>query len=151
MQTTNDNSSSFNQLTDSLAERAQAVRPIFLMSREERLAAFHRGEMTQEQLFAWAARCPSEVPKINGEFAFIAASTPEACFACPVCNDDEVSLGAGGALAKHPDRRHAFDPKNPYAHRPTCPASGVTIADAQGMLTGSPLPVAQELEHALAA
>lgn len=150
-QTTTDNSASFNELTDSLTELAQAVRPIFLMSREERLATFNRGDMTREQMLAWAARCPNEVPTLNGEFLFIAASTPEAGFCCPVCQDDEVNLVAGGVLAKHPDHRHAFDPANPYAHRPTCPASGVTLAQADGMLTGEQSATVPESEYALAA
>jgi hypothetical protein len=38
----------------------------------------HRGELTWTQLFAWARRAPDEVPLVNGEFAFIAAFTPEA-------------------------------------------------------------------------
>lgn len=148
--TTTDNSTSFHELTDTLAETAAAIRPIFLMSREERLATFNRGDMTRDQMFAWAARYPREVPKINGEFAFIAGSTPEACVCCPVCNDDEVTLAPGAVLAKHPDHRHAFDPQNPYAHRPTCPASGVSVADANGMRTAAPAPTAQ-MEYALAA
>lgn len=150
-QTPTDNSASFNHLTDSLAELAQAVRPIFLMSREERLATFNRGDMSREQMLAWAARCPKEVPTLNGEFVFIAASTPEGCFCCPVCQDDEVSLAAGGVLAKHPDHRHAFDPADPYAHRPTCPASGVTLTDAGAMRSGEAPASAPESEYALAA
>lgn len=148
--TTTDNSTSFNELADNLTEQALAVRPIFLMSREERLAAFNRGDMTREQMFAWAARCPTEVPKLNGEFLFIAASTPEGCFRCPVCQDDEVGLAAGGVLAKHPDHRHTFDPADPYAHRPTCPASGITLSDA-GAMRGSAQASPQESDYALAA
>jgi hypothetical protein len=144
---TTDKPASFNMHADRLAERAEHLSPLWLMSREERLATFHRGDMTQEQMFAWAARCPREVPRINGEFAFIAASTPEAGLTCPVCHDDEVTLVAGGALAKHPDHRHPFDPTNPYAPRPTCPASHVTPADAVGISTTT----ATEQEYALAA
>ena len=36
-----------------------------------------RGELTGAQLLEWARRAPEEVPTINGEWAFIAASTPE--------------------------------------------------------------------------
>jgi hypothetical protein len=38
----------------------------------ERLAAYHRGEFTYQQLYIWAARYPYEVPLVNGEFEFIA-------------------------------------------------------------------------------
>jgi len=143
---TTDNSTSFNQHADQLAERAEQLRPLWHMSRQERIATFNRGDMTQEQMFAWAARFPREVPRINGEFAFIAANTPEAGFTCPVCHDDEVMLVAGGAFAKHPDHRHPFDPANPYAPRPTCPASHVAPADAVGISDTS----TTEREYALA-
>ena len=47
------------------------------MSPAEREAAMRRGELTGFQLLEWARRAPDEVPRINGEWAFIAASTPE--------------------------------------------------------------------------
>jgi hypothetical protein len=47
------------------------------MSAEGRRAAMWRGELTWGQLFEWAKLAPHEVPLINGEFAFIAAYTPE--------------------------------------------------------------------------
>lgn len=147
---TNDNSTSFNVLTDQITEQAQQLRSLWQMKPAERLAAFHRGELTREQLFAWAGRCRDEVPTINGEFAFIAASTPEACVACPVCGDDEVSLTAGAAFAKHPDHRHPYDYKNPTAVRPVCPASGLTAADAAG-LDHTAVADVKDAEHALAA
>src|SRR5579875_1867706 len=121
--TNTDNNYSFFQLADELHARRERLRPLWVMKPEERLARFHRGEMTQEEMYAWAARCPREVPKLQGEFLFIAASTPEACVTCPTCGDDEVHLEADGKLAKHPDHRHAFDPLNPSALRPVCPAS----------------------------
>lgn len=145
------NNTVFNTQVDPLAERARELQPLWHMTAAERLATFNRGDMTRDQMFAWAARFPREVPRLNGEFIFIAASTPEACVCCPVCKDDEISLAAGGVLAKHPDRRNPFDPKNPYAQRPTCPASEVTPADAEGMTAIETLPVAQEPEYALAA
>lgn len=36
-----------------------------------------RGELTGAQLSEWARRAPNEVPLIDGEWAFIAALTPE--------------------------------------------------------------------------
>jgi hypothetical protein len=147
-----ENNGYFFDLADELARRAERLRPLWHMTRAERLAAFHRGEMSEEEMFAWAARFPREVPTLNGEFIFIAASTPEACVPCPVCGDDEVMLAAGGTLGRHPDHRHAYDPNNPTTIRPVCPASHVKPADAVGMSANVPPAVAtKEQEHALAA
>lgn len=41
-------------------------------------AAMRRGELSLRQLCEWSARGPHEVPRVNGEFEFIAALTPEA-------------------------------------------------------------------------
>lgn len=37
-----------------------------------------RGELTYEQLAAWSARHPEQVPTVHGEFEWIIAKTPEA-------------------------------------------------------------------------
>ena len=37
-----------------------------------------RGELTYEQLAAWSARHPEQVPMVHGEFEWIIAKTPEA-------------------------------------------------------------------------
>ena len=42
------------------------------MNIDERVAAMHRGELGYDQLAHWAAHRPHEVPKLNGEFWFIA-------------------------------------------------------------------------------
>ncbi len=111
----------------SLAALRKHVASISLMTRAERVAAYLRGELTHEQIQEWLGRAPREVPRINGEFAHIAATTPEACFRCPMCGDDEVSLTARGALQRHPDFR---DPNwgKPGAYDtgevPVCPGSG---------------------------
>ena len=42
------------------------------MSADEHMAAMYRGELGFDQLAHWAARSPHEVPKLNGEFWFIA-------------------------------------------------------------------------------
>jgi len=47
------------------------------MSPQERSAAAHRGELSLGEMCRWAARCPSEVELVNGEFFFLAAFTPE--------------------------------------------------------------------------
>jgi len=39
-----------------------------------RLAAFERGELTRAELNAWAALWPEEVPRINDELPWIAAT-----------------------------------------------------------------------------
>jgi hypothetical protein len=52
-------------------ERLWAMRP------DERVAAVHAGRLSLRLCFHWAARAPHEVPLINGEWAFIAVTTPE--------------------------------------------------------------------------
>ncbi|MGH2878683.1 MAG: hypothetical protein ACRDK4_03630 [Solirubrobacteraceae bacterium] len=47
------------------------------MTPEERVSAMRRGELSFWQLYNWAARAKHEVPLLNGEFEFIAISTPE--------------------------------------------------------------------------
>jgi len=57
-------------------ERRQALRRL---GRDGRLAAYRRGEFNFETCCLWAAAYPREVPLLNGEFEFIAATTPEVC------------------------------------------------------------------------
>jgi hypothetical protein len=65
------------QLAEHRASRAELSRALWAMSPAEREAAMRRGELTGAQLLEWARRAPHEVPTIDGEWAFIAASTPE--------------------------------------------------------------------------
>lgn len=65
------------QLAAERASRAELSRALWAMSAAERQAAMWRGELTGSQLFEWVQRQPHEVPTINGEWAFIAANTPE--------------------------------------------------------------------------
>jgi hypothetical protein len=65
------------QLTEERASRAELSRALWAMSAAECEAAMSRGQLTGTQLLEWARRAPDEVPTINGEWAFIAASTPE--------------------------------------------------------------------------
>lgn len=60
-------------------ERNARLRRLWQMSAEQRIAAMRRGELTREQLAAWSARHPEQVPLLNGEWEWIAAKTPEAC------------------------------------------------------------------------
>ena len=45
----------------------------------QRVAAMRRGELTYEQLAAWGARHPDQVPTVHGEFEWILAKLPEVC------------------------------------------------------------------------
>ena len=65
------------QLAAQRASRAELSRALWAMSAAEREAAMRRGELTGTQLLEWARRRPEEVPTIDGEWAFIAAGTPE--------------------------------------------------------------------------
>jgi len=63
------------------AERARAgrLRSLWQMTPEQRIAAMRRGHLTYEQLAAWSARHPDQVPTVHGEFEWIAAKLPEFC------------------------------------------------------------------------
>jgi hypothetical protein len=65
------------QLAVERASRAELSRALWAMSPGEREAAMRRGELTGSQLLEWVQWRPHEVPTINGEWAFIATSTPE--------------------------------------------------------------------------
>jgi hypothetical protein len=65
------------QLAAQRASRAELSRALWAMTPAEREAAMRRGELTGAQLLEWARKAPDEMPTINGEWAFIAASTPE--------------------------------------------------------------------------
>ncbi len=57
--------------------REEAMAFLWEMTPAEREAAMWRGDLSFDQCCAWAQRAPHEVPRINGEFAFIAVTTPE--------------------------------------------------------------------------
>jgi len=63
------------------AQRARAgrLRSLWQMTPEQRVAAMRRGDLTYEQLAAWSARHPDEVPTVHGEFEWIAAKLAEVC------------------------------------------------------------------------
>ena len=60
-------------------ERHGRLRSLWQLTPAQRVAAMRRGELTLEQLAAWSARHPGQVPTVNGEFEWIAVRTPEAC------------------------------------------------------------------------
>ena len=52
-------------------------RQVWAMTPAQRVTAMRAGRLTSFQLSVWAARHPEQVPKLNGEFEFIAIFTPE--------------------------------------------------------------------------
>jgi hypothetical protein len=63
------------------AQRARAgrLRSLWQMTPEQRVAAMRRGDLTYEQLAAWSARHPEQVPTVHGEFEWLAAKLAEFC------------------------------------------------------------------------
>jgi|AntDryMetagUQ889_1029465.scaffolds.fasta_scaffold12369_3 hypothetical protein len=58
---------------------AEELEELWALTHDERVAAMYAGELTQRQCFAWARRAPADVPLLEGEFWFIAITTPEVC------------------------------------------------------------------------
>jgi hypothetical protein len=54
-----------------------ANRALWAMTRDERIAAMWRGELSLRQLCQWSSRAQHEVPLLGGEFAWIVMRTPE--------------------------------------------------------------------------
>jgi hypothetical protein len=65
------------QLDEAKESKRELFQALWAMTPAQRQAAMWAGELTQDQLYEWASRAREEVPLIEGEFAFIAASTPE--------------------------------------------------------------------------
>jgi hypothetical protein len=55
------------------------LRRLWQMTAEQRIAAMRRGDLSYRELAAWSARYPEQVPRLIGEFEWLAACTPEAC------------------------------------------------------------------------
>jgi hypothetical protein len=64
---------------DQLAGRRERRAALRRLGREARLAAYRRGELDFDTCCLWASRYPNEVPLLDGEFEFIAITTPEVC------------------------------------------------------------------------
>jgi hypothetical protein len=56
---------------------AEQLRELWAMTAPERVAAMRRGALNMRQCCAWAARYPDQLPRLNGEFEFLAAYLPE--------------------------------------------------------------------------
>jgi hypothetical protein len=52
-------------------------RRLWATARDERVRAMRAGELSLRLCLHWASRAPEEVPLLNGEWEFIAISTPE--------------------------------------------------------------------------
>ena len=57
--------------------REEQSELLWAMTAEQREQAMYRRELTLTQCCEWASRRPDEVPLLNGEFWFIAITTPE--------------------------------------------------------------------------
>jgi hypothetical protein len=66
-------------LGNQLAGRRERRAALRRLGPEGRLAAYRRGELCFDSCCLWAARYPHEVPLLDGEFEFIAITTPEVC------------------------------------------------------------------------
>ena len=58
-------------------DRGDEYSALWAMSRDERIAAMWRGELTTRQLCQWSSRAQHEVPLLGGEFAWIVMRTPD--------------------------------------------------------------------------
>jgi hypothetical protein len=54
-----------------------AFSALWAMTRDERIAAMWRGELSLRQLCQWSSRAQHEIPLLGGEFAWIVMRTPE--------------------------------------------------------------------------
>lgn len=61
------------------ATKAERIGALRSLGPDGRLAAFERRELSFEDCCLWAALFPHEPPTINGEYVWIAGTTPEVC------------------------------------------------------------------------
>jgi hypothetical protein len=95
-------------------EQIEASRQLWLMTSQERVAAFWRGDLTFEQCLEWGRRRPDEPPRVNGEFAHIYITTADYLERpCPV---------TGKPVDECEDCSHVKEP-------PYCLATGKPIRD----------------------
>ena len=62
---------------DQRPDVSDAFRALWAMTRDERIAAMWRGELSLRQLCQWSSRAQHEVPLLAGEFAWIVMRTPD--------------------------------------------------------------------------
>lgn len=75
--TSHDPLANFERELDRQAQLERESEALWGMSSQERVCAMWAGQLTLQQLSEWSARRPHEVPRIDGEFAWIAVTTPE--------------------------------------------------------------------------
>ena len=88
------------------AERARTarLRSLWQMTPAERVAAMRRGELTYEQLAAWSARHPDEVPAVHGEFEWIVAKLAEVVRMSNPTNAQQRAVPRADARSAAPQR-----------------------------------------------
>jgi len=62
---------------DQRPDVCDAFRALWAMTRDERIAAMWRGELSLRQLCQWSSRAQHEMPLLAGEFAWIVMRTPD--------------------------------------------------------------------------
>ena len=72
----------FQAAINSAREREARLRRLWQMTAAERRTAMYSGQLTYSECCAWAARYRDEVPTLNGEYWFIAITTPEIADDC---------------------------------------------------------------------
>jgi hypothetical protein len=86
---------------------------LWAMTPDERVRAMHAGELSMRLCLHWASRRPSEVPLVNGEFAFVAtrprspmtagsaSSSPSRSFAARPAQDAASTARAAVEASHH--------------------------------------------------
>ena len=90
---------------------------LWAMTPDERVRAMHAGELSLRLCLRWASRRPSEVPLVNGEFAFVALYTPE------VADDRGQRELVTESLVRCPPRRARGEHRSRGSRKPAHRAS----------------------------
>jgi len=53
------------------------IQALWAMTRQQRIDAMWAGRLSLSQLCEWSSRCPTQIPILGGEFAWIVMRTPE--------------------------------------------------------------------------
>ena len=56
---------------------AGPIEDLWALTPEQRAEALYAGRLSQRQCFEWARRETETLPRLNGEYWFIAITTPE--------------------------------------------------------------------------